>query len=327
MRTLINQLSSGDRLLHRAAQRLIQSILDRSNKSAAATNALFPSLLMSASGSVGFDQATKTKTLEKMVNNAKPESFEVLADTLATYFSQPGVTDIKQGQNRRQNAADLLVAVFGHSLSDSTSEDISSRAQNKILKTLVQFAYFTPADGNGVASANVPPVTASTRQVAQMRLLNCLERAMKVSGSEATALDTTVNEIRRLEKKRKSWKLAVDMNEGIRTTIDGGWTALETLGSQTGPDQSALKMLIQLSILQVYNGEPEAVEIIEELGNFAQDSQLRKQAESADSIVEVLLTFSSKPSKFLRRITLQVFQTFAPSVTASGLQSLLRVSI
>ena len=326
MRTLINQLASGDRLLHRAAQRMIQGILVRASESPAAVNVLFTALLTGTEGSAGFDQVTKTKTLEKLITIADLESLDGIARTLTSNMAQAGVADVKQAQARRQTTADLLVLLYGRSLAEEPMSKKSVRLREHVLKTFVCFAYFSPSSGSERA-VNQSLVTASTRSMAQTRLLSCLERAMKVSDSEDTPLDTTLAEIRRLQKKSKSWKLVVNFDEEVRSIVELGWTALESSQkSQSANAGKALRLLLQLSILQVYNGEVEAVQILEELVDYVQDLDQRGQDDSADSFVEILLSFSSKPSKFLRRIILQVFQGFAPSMTADGLRPLLRVS-
>lgn len=326
MRTLINQLASGDRLLHRAAQRMTQGILARASESPAAANLLFSALLIGTEGSASFDQVTKTKTIEKLVTNANLESLDGMADCLTSNMAQAGVTDVKQAQARRQTTADLLVLLYGRSLTEEPMSTESIRIRERILKTFVRFAYFSPSPGSE-KTVSQSPVTDSTRQMAQTRLLSCLERAMKNSNSGTMALDTTLAEIRRFQKKTKSWKLALESDEQVRSIMELGWTALEsTQKSQSASAGKALSLLLHLCLLQVYNGEAEAVQILEELVDYAQDIDQRGQDDSADSFVEILLSFSSKPSKFLRRIILQVFQSFAPSMTADGLQSLLRVS-
>lgn len=49
-------------------------------------------------------------------------------------------------------------------------------------------------------------------------------------------------------------------------------------------------------------------------------------SDASNALVEILLSFASKPSQLFRRMSEQVFGVFADQVTADGLQSLTSVS-
>jgi DNA polymerase phi len=85
-------------------------------------------------------------------------------------------------------------------------------------------------------------------------------------------------------------------------------------------------LLYHLALLQVYSGEAEAVTIVEDLNAYHEKlAGDDKSFMGSDVLVEVLLTFASKPSKFLRKISLQAFASFAAQITQEGLESLIRV--
>lgn len=88
----------------------------------------------------------------------------------------------------------------------------------------------------------------------------------------------------------------------------------------------AIMLLYHLALLQIYGGEAEAVTVVEDL-NAYHDSLVEddKSFMGSDVLVEFLLTFASKPSKFLRKISLQAFASFAAQITQAGIQSLIRV--
>jgi len=83
-----------------------------------------------------------------------------------------------------------------------------------------------------------------------------------------------------------------------------------------------------LTILQVYNGDTEAVSIIHELDTCHQsisDKQNSVGSESFDLLLEVLLSFLAKPSALFRKLAGQVFAIFTADVTSDGLQSLIEI--
>ena len=97
----------------------------------------------------------------------------------------------------------------------------------------------------------------------------------------------------------------------------------ETYGNGT---TDGIVLLYHLALLQVYSGEADAVTIVEDLNAYHDkladdDSHFM----GSDVVVEVLLTSASKPSKFLRKVSLQAFASFAAQITMEGLQSLIRV--
>jgi DNA polymerase phi len=94
----------------------------------------------------------------------------------------------------------------------------------------------------------------------------------------------------------------------------------------------AFRLLYSMTILQVYNGDADAVSMLDEVG-FCYDKfwgQKRDKKEdtsdASDALVEILLSFASKPSQLFRRMSEQVFGVFADQITADGLESLISVS-
>lgn len=51
-----------------------------------------------------------------------------------------------------------------------------------------------------------------------------------------------------------------------------------------------------------------------------------ESGQASDALVEILLSFASKPSHLFRKMSEQVFGAFAEKLTPTGLQSLLAVS-
>jgi DNA polymerase phi len=94
----------------------------------------------------------------------------------------------------------------------------------------------------------------------------------------------------------------------------------------------AFRLVYSLTILQVYNGDADAVSMLDELAfcytKFWGDKKSKKEdkSDASNALVEILLSFASKPSKLFRRMSEQVFGVFASQITADGLQSLISVS-
>ena len=86
-----------------------------------------------------------------------------------------------------------------------------------------------------------------------------------------------------------------------------------------------------MTVLQVYNGDADAVSMLDEL-EFCYSKFLGKErseksdtSDASDALVEILLSFASKQSQLFRRMSELVFSAFADQVTANGLESLISV--
>lgn len=60
-------------------------------------------------------------------------------------------------------------------------------------------------------------------------------------------------------------------------------------------------------------------------GKDKDDSEVEDESEASDILVEILLSFASKPSQLFRKMGQQVFGAFCAQLTASGMQSLIAV--
>jgi DNA polymerase phi len=94
----------------------------------------------------------------------------------------------------------------------------------------------------------------------------------------------------------------------------------------------AFKLLYSLTVLQVYNGDADAVSMLDELefcySKFAgKESKKDEASDASDALVEILLSFASKQSQLFRRMSEQVFSAFADKVTENGLDSLVSVCL
>ncbi|KAI7607417.1 hypothetical protein KC319_g21272, partial [Hortaea werneckii] len=85
----------------------------------------------------------------------------------------------------------------------------------------------------------------------------------------------------------------------------------------------AYKLLFNLSMLQVYNEEIDSVEALQDLNNTFDGKQ--SGVEATTMLVELLLSFVSKPSALFRKLAEQVFAAFAAEMTSDGLQSLIDI--
>lgn len=124
---------------------------------------------------------------------------------------------------------------------------------------------------------------------------------------------------------------AVVMDEQIKAVKDQAISTMEKLlkrlqkaKKERQAPLKALLLLYSLVILQLYNGEAEALSVLDEL-QVCFDKLIRKKEseediDASEILVELLLSFVSKPSALLRKVTELVFAAFVPELGEGGLK-------
>lgn len=125
---------------------------------------------------------------------------------------------------------------------------------------------------------------------------------------------------------------AVPMDAEIVEAKDNALSIMERIvkkvrkaGDQQKAPLQALALLYSLVIFQLYDGEPEAISILDEL-KLCYDKLIRHKTHddsdvnASEVLVELLLSFIAKPSALLRKVAQHVFSAFMTDMTAEGLQ-------
>ncbi|KAK6838678.1 hypothetical protein RU639_000844 [Aspergillus parasiticus] len=336
VRCLTNQLAVEDRYLHRMAAKAAKTIQTRVSKepefAAASINGL-----MGSAGSVNFDQVTKTKTVEKIVVEANLDALKQIVPLFEKLVACPGTSDSKAAASSRQFLAGLLLSIVRSRASASDeSEEGAKEVLEHILFTFVRFAYFVEKDGDSRGqTAAEPALTEQTQELFRSRINSCLN-SLIANQKYATALPyAVVRKIRDAAKSEEYGKFIIAMDDTLQDSVKGAFKSLKKLsstekkGDAAGVD--AFKLLYSMTILQVYNGDADAVSMLDELdfcfSKIFGDKKSKKEetADASDALVEILLSFASKPSQLFRRMSEQVFGAFADKISENGLDSLVSI--
>lgn len=130
---------------------------------------------------------------------------------------------------------------------------------------------------------------------------------------------------------------AVQMDEEITkasknalSTMSGILKKEKKATSEEKPMLQALALIYSLAIFQLYNGESEAISVLDEL-KLCYDKLVRHKdtedsdMEASEVLVQLLLSFLSKPSALLRKVSQHVFQAFIGDITSGGLKLITEV--
>ncbi|RMJ21808.1 hypothetical protein PHISP_07321 [Aspergillus sp. HF37] len=330
VRSFMNQLAVEDRYLHRMAVKASKSIQSR-----VATEPEFAAAsingLMGSAGSVNFDQATKTKTVEKIVTEANLDALKQIVPLFEKLISQPGTTDAKAAAANRQSLAGLLLAIIRARASSQVSDDEMESVLEHILFIFVRFAYFMDNGDN----QSQPAVTEQTQELFRSRINSCLNSLIANQKYAASLPYAVVCKIRDAVKSQEYGKFIINMGDPVHESVKTAFKSLKKLSSMEKKGEvagaGAFKLLYSLTVLQVYNGDADAVSMLDELefcySKFAGGKESKKDeaSDASDALVEILLSFASKQSQLFRRMSEQVFSAFADKVTEDGVDSLVSI--
>lgn len=214
---------------------------------------------------------------------------------------------------RRQLLAEYIVSMIrAVKIEDIPLE--SNWIEDVALPTLASIAYCR-------SDAYAPPLSEKTRNRFRTSLMSVFAHVL----SDFAGYSYSCNLLSKFIPD------AVPMDAEVTQTKDEALSIMRNLLKKGNSDNfeqkapcQALALLYSLVIIQLYNGEPDAVSVLEELKLCG--DKLIKHSETNDSdidasevLVELLLSFISKPSAVLRKATQHVFSAFMQKVTTGGL--------
>ncbi|KAH8727874.1 hypothetical protein GQ44DRAFT_769933 [Phaeosphaeriaceae sp. PMI808] len=333
MRTLINQSKKEDRFLHSAALAALYSVQSKVQQDPTSASAVFIALI-SKNGSIDFDKITKTKTLEHILLNADDYALKKIVRHLNTLILRPESDDQAVADSRRQIIADLLLNTVKHYKryeefsSDTAKQDNWLR---KTLEILVEYAYMVPSPSVKTSKVPLPLLSERCRQLFQERLSSCLTRLLGLDGCpRSTFALMVVDMIQTKSTSSKSSQLAFKADDSVTKTIEKASQTLHAIsskGSIAGNKMATegFVLLYSLTLLQVYNGESDAVMMLDDL-DVSRKAMHKKAKDSAgrgsDVFVEIILSFLGNPRTLFRKIGEETLSIFASEISSEGLSLL-----
>ncbi|KAL8652413.1 MAG: hypothetical protein Q9210_002697 [Variospora velana] len=348
-RSLINQLASKGRYLHLAAERSIRSILDRVKVEPSAASAALESFsCMSVDGYLSFDQLTKTKTLERLMSIADDNSLLNVGFELCNKLVCPNAQDDQVATARRQVLADEITMLLK---SRPTLNSVVGSAStlrplvDRTLEVLVICSYFS-VDVGGLPRCSLemssatnrrdlpdPPVSGKTQDMLRTRLLTCLSHIVSKCPEPRSYVYRALGVIR-LKESDGLLRPNLDPTGPISGTMDQAWTVLALVADDLEKAKGnktfleAFMLLYALTVLQVYNGDADAVNMLDELRSCYDLMTQRRQVhgeQGSEVLIEILLSLVAKPSVLSRRLAHQVLSTATSDINSNGLQAMVKV--
>ncbi|KAG2166871.1 hypothetical protein VTO58DRAFT_103765 [Aureobasidium pullulans] len=323
MRCIINQRAGQDRYLHEAAKGPLSQMVTRSKSDQESIPVMLKGLL-SGNGAVDFDRLTKSKTAEDLFARAKDESAKDALTLLQQLSAKPNAEDQPQADLKRRLLADMMLNMARKQQAEEGKDNGSIAS---LVLSMVPFGY---ADASAGALKASPPLSEASQEMFRSRLMSCLNHILSARmDTDFAILEKVVEEVKNVDAASKTG-LRTKADEEIVNNLETAHKTLKALKkleqkqkeSKKAPLR-AFKALYALSILLVYNGEADVVPVLEDLELCYQS--WKKSEDASVMLVEILLSFISKPSAVYRKIAQQVFEAFSSQLDAEGLQSMLDI--
>jgi len=344
MRCMINQLADADRYLNKAAAKVSRALITNAESAPWTAPVIFKQLVAN-NGTPSFDQLTRTKTVDKVLCSADEAGLVEVVGTLRDIISNPlgsspDVEDgIKVAEVRRQWAADQILSAI------RSGKTVKAESWLKnVVELFVTYGYFAVMDKK---RKPVVPVTTTSQEMFRARLMSSLTHliTLKESGGNSESWPyLAMKTLADLEEKKNSYKFVVDFDEEIAKALQKAIKAVEKLRKKRASDPTdiqllSFELLYSLIILQVYNGESDALSVLGDLQSIQKkilkprakkskkgkttvikDEESHTDMDPSEVLVDILLSFLSKPSMLLKRLAQTVFTSFCGSITGAGLE-------
>lgn len=233
VRCLMNQLAVEDRYLHRMAVKAAKTIQSRVSKepefAAAAVSGL-----MGPTGSVTFDQITKSKTVEKIVTEAGPDALKQIVSLFERLIAVPGSDDSKAAAASRQHLAGLLVSIVRSraSAANATNDGFEPIIED-ILSVLVRFAYFVDkGDKKQDRPAPEPALIQATQELFRNRINSCLSTLITTRKEPAALPYAIVRKIRDAAKSGEFGTFIIETDDVVRESVENAYKTLKKLSKE-----------------------------------------------------------------------------------------------
>ena len=341
-RCLVNQLVSRDRYLHRAAEQTLQVMHSRIAKEPELAGYALERLIgMEPGRMLNFDTLTKTKTIEKLISQANALAFKQIIDFFEGCLLRPGGQGEKSASSERQMALDYMISAL-RSRVISMENDVGHALKKKkeilsVFDILIRFAYFGPESEHirGGPSNPIPPLSRATIELFKAKITTCLTLLLgKLPNPENFPFEILL--MIRDRENREGVTSTLNADEDIKKVLHRACKNLDKLHAKNeaakGDEKDFLKafeMLYSLTILQVYNEDADAVDLLGELKGcyetMVKETSIEGRNQGCELLLEVLLSLVSKPSQLFRRVAKQVFGACASQINSNGLGSLLQV--
>ncbi|GAA5816212.1 hypothetical protein MFLAVUS_009738 [Mucor flavus] len=362
MRSFINNLSSEDRFLNRAARHTAHVIQNVAEENKQVGFALITQLL-GKNGHQNFDRITRTKTVESLLTTMDTEGIKSYLEYLAQTFIN---LDDKTAETSREWALNQMTLLVTNTKIPKEEQWVTDLVQFLLIHSFfdVKSADKSKSYLTGLQKPT-PALSESTIKFCQERFQNVLVALSKLPPLQQTAVKTKkLNGItndgelwafkvfsiyQTLQKNKKLTTHIAPAAKTIKATEKAVKIVTELRSKIEKMDKAQVhdsvergfEILFLNIILHTLINETEGVSVLSELTDcyektFATKKASNKKSKKAteeteeqldpiDVIVDILVSFLTNESPVLKNLAEQVFEIFSHKLTKQSLEMLLTI--
>ncbi|KAF1808998.1 hypothetical protein P152DRAFT_442532 [Eremomyces bilateralis CBS 781.70] len=322
LRSIQNQRSSPDSNLHGLALEPLKELIKRVKKTPdqGASIAMF---LLSQSKSMDFDQATKSRTIETILSETDEEKLVDFVQFAKDIINRPTSQDEDEAADDRRAMADaLLTMVKGQVKSGSEKETGGRNASppwvSPLLRLMVELSYVKKRKSASKKDRSKPSISSVSREMFRSKLNLILGTLLASKDTSLWDCAYTAASYLQEDAQSGSTELVAEYDEKISEILESTFESLDEIHAKKMESDDSLRftyggleLLQSFTVLQIYNGEPEAVSVAEDLIECSKDlTGDDSEGNAIGAILEILISFASKRSTLMRKIAEQVFSAF-----------------
>lgn len=331
---LINHLSDEDRYLYRAAKR-VTSKLEKVSKQNPTLVYPIAIHLLGERGSLNFDRVTNTKLVEHILPLADEQGILQLFQLLLSYVKrcpEDIASDTKAVEWRRQWATDTMLSILRSNRSIKQEPWV-----RELLEIFIAYGYFEVPESEEV----IPKFSEGTQNMFRLRLMSALSylssSAFQQSQTDHQLGDknwpyVALNYLLELEKSPKN-NLLISMDESVIEIVQKSLSVLHKVTkkidkkAQHLQQLNAFQLLYSLVLLQVYAGDTDSIDVLEDIDNcYSKVFNKKSKRESTSNeptameiLTEVMLSLLSRPSLLLRKLVDMLFTSFSEDMNRESI--------
>lgn len=363
-RCLMNNLSNKETYLNKVARETAEQISLKAEESKNIALDLLLQLI-GPYGSLSFDSISKTKTVDKILNNLSPEQVRGYITHLKGLFMNQGggqeeTVDTRKGPDVvRSRILDQLVALFKIQGIEKDEGWIK-----EIIKFLVHHGFFSVSNPTQEMEIAVPPISHKTQTYARVKLESVLgflhsitlnkytERKYRGLMLDGEPWARYVIDTMDVFKASDAYNSLIEFDESVERIIGKTGKLLKSIrkkkGSLTKENVESTKIINQLNcfeslishvLIQSYSDPSDLTALIDDFEEcfanlWPKESRpkKRKSIESGetnivpiDVLVDIFLSLLSKPSAPLRALILDIFKVFSSMISEKSLEIIFEV--
>lgn len=303
MRTIVNQSNDNKRQLHKISQKLLNSLIETCTQDSTKIVPFVDNILFSQFGSINFDRLTKSKTISKLLS-LQGSNLTLLFKCFTDKLS-------KQSETTDKNMTRFILDSCLHIIRNHKSflqDETKSIIMEPLLAPIIANSFFHAFNDTSIT------------ELYHEKLYSILSELSIVPTNDSHSWQYyTIISILCLQKD-KSLTLNLNFDDKLSSELEKATVFLQKLSNREDIASRGLEALLTMSILQLFMGDMDSLDTIEELCNFQNENAM-----SLVGITEILLGFLAQKKSILTKTALLVWEQFITKIGSDELNLLLDV--